>query len=31
MEGLLRQAPAPDGRRYDYWVGSLLSTEQVAV
>jgi RimJ/RimL family protein N-acetyltransferase len=31
MEGLLRQALTSDGRRYDCWVGSLLSSERVAV
>ena len=31
MEGLLRQGLESDGRRYDCWVGSLLSTERGAV
>jgi RimJ/RimL family protein N-acetyltransferase len=31
MEGLLRQALESDGRRHDCRVGSLLSTERVAV
>ena len=31
MEGWLRQASESDGRRYDCWIGSLVSTEQVAV
>jgi RimJ/RimL family protein N-acetyltransferase len=31
VEGLLRQALESDGRRFDCWVGSLLSSGQVAV
>lgn len=31
MEGLQRQALETDGRRYDCWVASMLSTERVAV
>jgi RimJ/RimL family protein N-acetyltransferase len=30
MEGLLRQSLAEDGRRYDCWVGSMLSTDEAA-
>ena len=30
MEGLLRQSLAEDGRRYDCWVGSMLSTDKAA-